>query len=92
MIPYAGTTNKTMQHIYILIGDAGDGSNTLSFYKGRDFNPDLIREFAEQDKYDSYASGDGIQITTMKFPNSVNLDDIEGITWETAYPGIYNED
>ena len=77
------------QFVYILIGDSGDGSNHLNFYRGSDFTKEQIYEAADKDKYDSYQSGDGVQITTMEFPDGIDLSTIKGIYFENKLPGDY---
>lgn len=52
--------------LYIVITDAGDGSNSLHYT----FDGDLISEMEErQDELDNYyQSGDGLQVSTLIVP------------------------
>lgn len=68
-----------MQTVHYVILDNGDGSQSVEWYRGVTYKE--LEEFCEKDEYDSYQSGDGIQITQVSFPDSVNLDDIVGIHW-----------
>lgn len=77
------------QLVHILIGDSDDGSNHLVFYKGSQFTREQLIEAAEKDKYDTYQSGDGVQITSISFVDSVDLDYHTGFTFETTLPGDY---
>jgi hypothetical protein len=76
--------------VYILIGNSGDGSNHLNFYDGSIFTKEQIYEAADKDKYDSYQSGDGVQIETMEFPDIFDVTTIKGIYFEDVLPGIYD--
>ena len=77
------------QFVHILIGNSGDGSNHLNFYRGDTFTKEEIYEAADKDKYDSYQSGDGVQITTMEFPDGFDLGTISDIYFEDKLPGGY---
>lgn len=79
-----------MKQAHYIIRDNGDGSQGINWYKGSEFTEDELLDSAENDKYDTYASGDGVQLTTLEFPDSFDLDQIEGITWETQLPGVYD--
>lgn len=81
-----------MQQVHYIIRDCGDGSQTLDWFKGSMFTVDALYESAEKDKYQSYASGDGVQLTTLEFPDYVNLDQIGGINWCDTLPGDYGVD
>ena len=81
-----------MQTVYTIIADNGDGSQRIEWYKGTEFNKDDLIESASQDKYDSYASADGVQVSMLRFADSVDLDAIEGIDWCTQPPGVYDFD
>lgn len=79
-----------MQQVHYIIRDNGDGSQSVEWYKGSDFTADELIEAADNDKYDSYQSGDGVQLTTLEFPDNFNLEDISGITWQDLLPGVYD--
>jgi hypothetical protein len=78
-----------MQKVYYIIRDNGDGSQSVKWYKGSQFTAKQLEESAAADPYDSYQSGDGVQITMLGFPDSVDLDNIVGIHWEDDLPGAY---
>ena len=61
-----------MQVIYIAIRDCGDGSQTLDVVK----DPATIEKMEElADSGDSgYSSGDGLQLTTLRFPDDFDVD------------------
>lgn len=80
-VPAPGVNMKTiygvnMKTIYGVIVDNGDGSQSIEWYR----NTSL--ETLENLQDEKYMSGDGVQITTLSFPDYVNIDDIEGIFWE----------
>ena len=79
-----------MQSVYTIIRDNGDGSQSVEWYRGSDFKRDELIEAADADKYNSYASGDGVQLYQLRFPDDFNLDEIEGVQWESRLPGIYD--
>jgi hypothetical protein len=76
-----------MKTAHYIIVDHGDGSQGVEWYKGTDWTAEQLIEYAEKDEYDSYQSGDGVQLTTIQFPDSLNLDDIVGIFWKDEPPG-----
>lgn len=78
-----------MQQVHYIIRDNGDGIQSVEWYKGSDFTADELYEAADNDKYDSYQSGDGVQLTTLEFPDNFNPEDISGISWCAALPGVY---
>lgn len=78
-----------MQQVHYIIRDNGDGSQSAIWYKGSIYSYDQLYEAAELDKYDAYQSGDGIQITTLSFPDYFNLDEIGGIDWCGTLPDVY---
>lgn len=78
-----------MQTVYYIVTNNGDGSNSVEWYKDIYFTKEQLVEAAELDKYDSYASGDGVQITTLQFPDNFDLNTIQGINWKTTLPGVY---
>lgn len=55
--------------VYLVIGDAGDGSNFLEWH--RTMTPEK-QELMESK--DEYQSGDGVQITELEFPDDFDLD------------------
>ena len=67
-----------MKTIYCIITNLGDGSNGLEWYKNTP-----IKTLLELEKIDPdiYSSGDGIQIHEIKFPDNINLEELEGIFW-----------
>lgn len=79
-----------MQEVHYIICDNGDGSQSVEWYKGADFTAEQLIEAAEKDKYEQYASGDGVQLTTLEFPDNFNLEDISGINWKNLLPGDYD--
>lgn len=81
-----------MQTVYTLISDSGDGTQHIEWYKGSEFSKDDLIEAASNDKYNSYSSGDGVQLSIIRFPDSLDLDAVEGINWCTKFPGVYDSD
>jgi len=77
-----------MQQAHYIIHDNGDGSQSVEWYKGTDFTADQLYEAANECQWDSYQSGDGVQLTTLEFPDSFNLEDISGISWCDVPPGV----
>lgn len=68
-----------MQTIYTVIRDCGDGSQYVEWRK---IMNDSVHEKLET--YDSYQSGDGVQISEYKFPADFDIDmwaKINHITW-----------
>ena len=61
-----------MQKIYLIITNSGDGSNGLLFVKSEEA---LAKARAEADKgSEIYASGDGLQLKAMEFPDEFDVD------------------
>lgn len=79
-----------MQQVHYIIRDNGDGSQSVEWYKNSDFTAEELFEAANTDKYDSYQSGDGVQLATLEFPDYFNLDEIKGIDWKDQLPGVYD--
>lgn len=79
-----------MQQAHYIICDNGDGSQSVEWYKGSEFTAEELFEAANSDKHDSYQSGDGVQLTTLQFPDYFNLDEIDGISWRNLLPGVYD--
>ena len=79
-----------MQQAHYIIRDNGDGSQSVEWYKGSDFTADQLFEAVDNDKYASYQSGDGVQLTTIGFPDYFNLDEIVGIDWCYELPRVYD--
>lgn len=77
-----------MQTVYTIIADNGDGSQRVEWYKGSEFSHDELVDAASAD--DAYASGDGVQISRLRFPANFDLDNIEGVLWEKLLPGVYD--
>ncbi len=74
------------QKIYMVITNCGDGSNGIQILKTQ---AAVNRAHSLADEgYEQYASGDGLQITELKFPDEFALD-----AWviENFY-GYYDED
>lgn len=61
-----------MISVYIVICDNGDGSQSLEWH--RTWDDDKRALLQENDPYDRYASGDGLQMTELKLPNIIDLD------------------
>lgn len=59
-----------MQKVYIVIRDCGDGSQTLEWHLTMN---DAKIEKLENDEYESYASGEGVQIKKLQFPDCIDL-------------------
>jgi hypothetical protein len=78
-----------MKIAHYIIANNGDGTQRIEWYKNSDWTAEQLIKYAEKDKYDTYASGDGVQINTVYFPDSVNLDEVMGIYWEATAPGFY---
>lgn len=60
------------QKIYMVITNCGDGSNGIQILK-TPAAVDRVQYLAEEGDED-YASGDGLQITELKFPDEFALD------------------
>ena len=60
-----------MQKLYMVIGNSGDGSNFIEY-----FTDEAVIEKVEalaDDGDESYASGDGLQLRTLKFEDDFDL-------------------
>ena len=70
------------QTIYSVLRDCGDGSQTIEWRKT--WSEEVLARL-ENDKYDSYASGDGVQWKEYKFPVDFDIDawaTLNYIYWE----------
>lgn len=63
-----------MSKVYIVITDSGDGSNGISWVLDENVI-ERMKELAE-DGDESYASGDGLQVRELTFP-----DDFDMVGW-----------
>lgn len=71
-----------MKSVYMVICDCGDGSQSIEWHKT--WSDEKRSTLEDGDTYDRYASGDGLQMTELKFPDVLNLDawaKINFITW-----------
>lgn len=64
-----------MQSIFYVIGDAGDGSNFVEWYRTREAYEKLVDlcHAGNYGEWDQYASGDGLQGYELKFPDNFDL-------------------
>lgn len=72
-----------MKFAYLVIRDNGDGSQTIEWH--RTMSEDKEAKLAEDD---SYQSGDGVQITELKFPGNFDIDGfgkLNNIFWYEDY-------
>lgn len=60
------------QKIWLVITNCGDGSNGIEVLKTQQAI-DKVQELANQG-YEQYASGDGLQITELSFPDEFAVD------------------
>lgn len=60
------------QKIYMVITNCGDGSNGIQILKTQ-AAVDRV-QFLADEGYEQYASGDGLQITELKFPDEFAVD------------------
>ena len=58
-----------MQTIYMVITDGGDGSNGIEWHKT--WSNEKHEELENDERYQS---GDGLQLTTLKMPDEMDLD------------------
>ena len=64
-----------MKHIHIVITGNGDGSNSLYFFK--DTPKEKLKNLDEETgDYEKWGSGDGVQITTLTFPDNFDLESL----------------
>ncbi len=68
-----------MKKVHIVISGCGDGSNSLEWFKStpRAWLEDLDEKTGD---YERWGSGDGVQITTLTFPDDFDLTSF-GIQW-----------
>lgn len=62
-----------MKSVYYVIRDCGDGSQNIEWHKT--MSQEKEDKLVENDKYDSYASGDGFQCTELKFPDDFDIEE-----------------
>ena len=68
-----------MKSIYMVLGDAGEGSNFIEWHKT--MSDEKIELLGEDD---AYQSGDGVQVNELKMPDIIDLDNwasLNNITW-----------
>jgi len=68
------------QEVHIVICNSGDGSNHLRWFKDTSI-ADLQNLDEVTGDYETWGSGDGVQITTIKFPAKFDLYSL-GISWD----------
>lgn len=56
----------------MVIFDCGDGSQSIEWH--RTWNDDKRNRLEENDTYGRYASGDGLQMKELKFPDTFDID------------------
>lgn len=61
-----------MQTISYVICDAGEGSQYIQWFE-RALTDEEVDALMDADRYDTYASGDGIQIAEMHFPDEFSV-------------------
>ena len=61
-----------MLSIHMVITDSGDGSNSIQWVT----DPDVIDKMEElaDDGHEAFASGDGLQVKTLEFPEGFDID------------------
>jgi hypothetical protein len=70
-----------MKQVHIVISNCGDGSNSLNWFKDTDIN-DLADLDEKTNDYELWGSGDGVQITTINFPDDFDLS-VLGVSWSS---------
>ena len=60
-----------MKSVFMVITNSGDGSNAIQWVTDKNVL-DKMEELADGGD-DSYASGDGLQVTMLKFPDDFNI-------------------
>lgn len=67
--------------VQIVITSCGDGSNSLYFFKDEDEKK--LRNLDDlTNDYEKWGSGDGVQITTLTFPDDFDLSTL-GVSFDT---------
>ncbi len=61
-----------MKTVYMVLSDNGDGSSSAHWVKDREV-VDKLQELAD-DGDQAWASGDGLQVSTVKFPDDFDVD------------------
>lgn len=61
-----------MPHIHFVITNSGDGSNSIHWVRD-DETLDRMEELADEGD-EIYASGDGLQVRTLVFPDGFDVD------------------
>lgn len=62
-----------------VIRDCGDGSQYVEWYNN--ITKELLVDLCEQCGDERYQSGDGIQVTEVRFPDGFDVTQIQGISW-----------
>lgn len=78
-----------MQTIYTVICDNGDNTQTVEWRKN--WSDEILTKL-ENNRYEAYASGDGVQMTELKFPDSFDLDEFAMANYITWADGSENEE
>jgi len=63
---------KYMKNIHMVITYNGDGSNSIQFVQDQEVL-DRMEELVDEDS-ETYSSGDGLQVTSLEFPEDFDLD------------------
>lgn len=61
-----------MKEVHIVITNCGDGSNSLRWFKSTSYE-DLCDLDERTGDYETWGSGEGVQITTLTFPDDFDL-------------------
>lgn len=77
-----------MIKVFLVIGDAGDGSTFRSWY----FNIDKLVELNDSGELpDQYQSGDGLQVDEFEFPDGFDFSQIKGMDIEDEWGNDYED-
>lgn len=61
-----------MKNIHMVITNNGDGSNSIQFVQDQEVL-DRMEELVDEGS-ETYSSGDGLQVTSLEFPEDFDLD------------------
>ena len=72
-----------MKTLYIIIGDAGDGSNFLRYTFSQSALNYLVEKDADGELDERYQSGDGLQVRSLTVPDECTYETLGIHTFQT---------
>lgn len=69
-----------MKSVFMVICDNGDGSHSIEWHKTMS-----VEKMDELEEEDCYQSGDGVQVTKLKFPDNFDFEEFAKVNYIRWY-------